>query len=188
MPYLQWRESGPDLVSVVRTSVPPSGVVEPLRRAIRSVEPQSPITIETVTARIRDSVVKQRLIAMVAAYLGGFALLLGCGALYGLMSHVVARRTNEIGVRVALGAQRREVLWLVMRDTLWLGGIGSAIGLLLVVGAGRAAEKFLFGITPTDPLSLSAATALLMAVAAVAGYLPARRAAHADPVAALRAD
>jgi putative ABC transport system permease protein len=186
MPYLQWRDQ--DLVSVVRTSVSPAGVVGPLRQAIRTVEPQSPITIETVTDRIRDSLVSQRLIAMVAAYLGGFSLLLGCGALYGLMSHIVARRTNEIGIRVALGARRRQVVWMVMRDTLRLAVLGSAIGLFLVMWSGRVAEKYLFRITSSDPLSLSAATVLLITVAAVAGYLPARRAAHADPVAALRAD
>jgi ABC-type antimicrobial peptide transport system permease subunit len=125
---------------------------------------------------------------MVAAYLGGFALLLGSGALYGLMSHIVARRTSEIGVRIALGAERREVLWMVMRDTLRLAVIGSAAGLLIVAGVGRIAEKFLFGVRPTDPVSLVVATTVLLAVAAIAGYVPARRAAHADPVAALRAD
>jgi ABC-type antimicrobial peptide transport system permease subunit len=115
-------------------------------------------------------------------------LLLGCGALYGLMSHIVARRTNEIGIRVALGARRGQVVWMVMRDTLRLAALGSAIGLFLVMWSGRVAEKYLFKITSSDPLSLSAATLLLITVAAVAGYLPARRAAHADPVAALRAD
>jgi ABC-type antimicrobial peptide transport system permease subunit len=160
----------------------------PLRQAVRTLEPESPIAIETVDARVRDSVVRERLLAVVAAALGQFALLLGCGALYGLMSHVVARRTNEIGVRIALGAERRTVIWMVMRDALRLAAIGTAIGLVLVLWFGRTAEGLLFSIKPTDPASLTAAVVALMAVAAMAGYIPARRAAHADPVAALRAD
>jgi predicted permease len=187
LPYLQ-APGGGDLTAVVRTNVPLASVSGPLRQAVRTLEPESPIAIETVDARVRDSVVRERLLAVVAAALGQFALLLGCGALYGLMSHVVARRTNEIGVRIALGAERRTVIWMVMRDALRLAAIGTAIGLVLVLWFGRTAEGLLFSIKPTDPASLTAAVVALMAVAAMAGYIPARRAAHADPVAALRAD
>jgi predicted permease len=189
LPYLQAPGmSDESIAAIVRTTVSPAGVSAPVRQVVRALEPESPIAIETAAERIRDSVVRERLLALVAAFIGQFALLLGCGALYGLMSHIVARRTNEIGIRIALGAERGAVLWMVMRDTLRLAVIGSIIGLLLVLWLGRVVEGFLFSIKATDPVSLLVATLALLAVAALAGYLPARRAAHADPVAALRAD
>ena len=102
------------------------------------------------------------------------------------MSYVVVRRTNEIGIRIALGAQRGNVLWLVLKETLSLLIIGVAIGLCAALAATRVISSLLFGLTPTDPITISAATLLLVAVAAFAGYLPARRASQVDPMVALR--
>jgi ABC-type antimicrobial peptide transport system permease subunit len=98
----------------------------------------------------------------------------------------VAWRTGEIGIRMALGAQRRDVLWLVLREALTLVLIGSVIGLLAASYVTKIADQLLFGLKPTDPLTLAAATLLLLLVATLAGYLPARRAAHVDPIVALR--
>jgi len=107
-------------------------------------------------------------------------------SVYGVMSYVVVRRTNEIRIRIALGAQRGNVLWLVLKGTLSLLIIGVAIGLCAALAATRVISSLLFGLTPTDPITISAATLLLVAVAAFAGYLPARRASQVDPMVALR--
>jgi ABC-type antimicrobial peptide transport system permease subunit len=102
------------------------------------------------------------------------------------LSYAVARRTNEIGIRMALGARRRDVIWLVFREALALVVAGVVIGLLASLAATRTASTLLFGLEPNDPPTIAAATLLLLAVAALAGYLPARRAARVDPMAALR--
>jgi putative ABC transport system permease protein len=112
--------------------------------------------------------------------------MLGTLGLYGVLSYAVAQRTNEIGVRMALGAQRGNVIWLVLREALALVVAGVGIGLLASLAATRTASTVLYGLEPNDPPTIAAATLLLLAVAALAGYLPARRAARVDPMAALR--
>jgi ABC-type antimicrobial peptide transport system permease subunit len=139
-------------------------------------------------ARIRDSLVRERLIAFVATLLSVFSLVLCCGSLYGLMSQMVARRTNEIGIRVALGAPAASVVWMVVRDTLQVALLGTAAGLMLAATNTRAAQRFLYGVSSVDAGSLAAAAAVLLATAIMAGYLPARRAAQVDPVIALRCE
>jgi ABC-type antimicrobial peptide transport system permease subunit len=114
------------------------------------------------------------------------AVFLACIGLYGLMSYAVTRRTHEIGIRMALGAGRSSVLWMVMRESLTLVALGIAIGVPAAMAASRLVSKMLFGISPVDPLSVAGAAALLLAFAALAGYLPARRAAKVDPMVALR--
>jgi putative ABC transport system permease protein len=114
------------------------------------------------------------------------ALLLVSMGLYGVMSYDVARRTHEIGIRMALGARRRDVVGPVMRETMLLGAIGVIIGLSIALGATRLIESRLYGLTPNDPLTIVLASLLLLTVAALAGYLPARRAARVDPMVALR--
>jgi ABC-type antimicrobial peptide transport system permease subunit len=104
------------------------------------------------------------------------------------LSYAVARRTNEIGIRLALGAQRKGVLWMVMRESLALTSGGIVIGMIGAFAATRTVSSLLFGLTPTDPLTLVAATFLLISVATLAGYLPARRATQVDPMAALRSE
>jgi len=106
--------------------------------------------------------------------------------LYGVLSYAVARRTNEIGIRMALGAQSRNVLWLVLREALTLVIIGVIIGLVASLAATQTASALLFELKPNDPLTITLATLLLLTVAALAGYLPARRAASVDPMVALR--
>jgi ABC-type antimicrobial peptide transport system permease subunit len=112
--------------------------------------------------------------------------LLAALGLYGVMANAVARRTREIGVRMALGAQARNVLWLVLRETLFLVAIGIAIGLPVALAATRLIKGFLFGLSANDPLTIALAVSLMLAVAALAAYLPARRATKIDPMMVLR--
>jgi ABC-type antimicrobial peptide transport system permease subunit len=116
------------------------------------------------------------------------ALLLSCLGLYGILSYAVARRTNEIGIRMALGADRRDVLWLVLRDALRLVLIGAALGVPAALMAARLIASQLFGVSSADPAAILAATLTLLAVAVLASYLPARRATRVDPLVALRCE
>jgi ABC-type antimicrobial peptide transport system permease subunit len=125
-------------------------------------------------------------VARVASFFGLLALLLACVGLYGVLSYMVARRTNEIGIRIALGAMRGDVIWLVLREALTLVGAGAVIGLLASLAATRTVSTLLFGLKPNDPLTIAAATLLLLAIAVLSAYLPARRASRVDPMAALR--
>jgi len=177
-----------NLVAEVRTAGASARVSGSIREVTRRLSPASPIAITPLDDRIRDSLVRERLVALVAALLGAFALVLSCGALYGLMSHTVARRTNEIGIRIALGASRAAVLRLIVADTLRIAAGGALVGLMLVAGGSRIAQRFLFGISAMDPTALAAATSLVLATALVAGYLPARRASTVDPTVALRSE
>src|SRR5262249_31787274 len=127
-----------------------------------------------------------RFIATLSTAFGVLATLLAVIGLYGVMAYTVARRTREIGVRMALGAVPGDVVWLVMREVLTLVGAGLAIGLVSAWGLGRVVGTVLYGITASDPLTIVAAAALLAAVSLLAGYLPARRATRVNPVLALR--
>jgi ABC-type antimicrobial peptide transport system permease subunit len=128
----------------------------------------------------------ERMLAKLSSFFSLLALLLSCVGLYGVMSYDVARRTREIGIRMALGAQRRSVVGLVMRQTMLLVIIGVVIGLGAALASTRLIASLLYGLTPNDPLTIALAGLLLLTVAALAGYLPARRAARVDPMIALR--
>ena len=119
-------------------------------------------------------------------FFGSLAVLLAAIGLYGVMAHSVARRYREIGIRMALGAESGSVLWLVLRDTAWMIAIGACIGLPAALASTRLVSSFLYGLTPQDPLSIVLATAGLIVVTALAGYIPARRATRVDPMVALR--
>jgi ABC-type antimicrobial peptide transport system permease subunit len=133
-----------------------------------------------------ESLVQERMFATLSSFFGVLALLLVCIGLYGVMSYGVARRTNEIGIRIALGATAPRVIRMVMRETMLVAGIGVAIGLGAAVSTTRLVATMLFGLAPTDPLTVTFAVALMIGVAALAGYIPARRAARVDPMIALR--
>jgi predicted permease len=184
-PYSQGKEPMSNLV--VRYSGAPEAVVQQVRQAIREVNRNLPIDeVVSLSEHISRSLAQQRLVARLGAFFGLLALLLACVGLYGVLSYAVARRANEIGIRMALGARRGDVIWLVLREALALVGAGVVIGLLASLAATQTASTLLFGLKPNDPPTIAAATSLLIAVAALAGYLPARRAARVDPMAALR--
>ncbi|HEU4925857.1 MAG TPA: ADOP family duplicated permease [Vicinamibacterales bacterium] len=176
------------LGAVVRTAGRTAGLADSIRDAVRKVDASVPLSISSVETRIDESLVGERLITVIAAFLGMMSLVLACGALGGLMSHLVASRTREIGLRLALGAERRLVLGLVMRQALAIAVLGAVVGLGLTLAAGRLVARFLTGIGPDDPLALAAAAGVLLATTAAAGYLPARRASRVDPMVALRVD
>jgi predicted permease len=162
-------------------------VLSAVRQSIRDADPHLPISdVKTLEEQVTRSMPNQRLITELSAFFGLLAVFLSCIGIYGLMSYVVTRRTNEIGVRMALGAKRSHVLWLVMRQILLLVATGIAIGVPVTLAGDRLISGMLFGLRATDPVTLLAAVGMLMAVAALAGYLPARRASLIDPMVALR--
>jgi predicted permease len=189
VPYMQTPQvlKASILYAEIRTSESGS-IGEALRAAVRSLDATAPIRIETVRSRIDESLVQERLVTIIAIFLGGVSLLLACGALGGLMSHMVASRTSEIGLRLALGAERRAVMALVMREALGLALVGAVAGVGLALAGGRLVAGFLYDLQPTDPVAVSAAAALMLLTATITGYLPARRAARVDPIEALRAE
>ena len=190
LPHEQLSEfvAGGNLVAEVRTESTPAPAISAVRLVIRALNPASPAAVRTLASRIDDSLVRERLIAAIAALLGGFALVLSGAALYGLMAHMVARRTSEIGIRLALGAPRRQIVRLIAGDAARLALAGTIAGLGLVVASRRVAERYLFGITALDPPSLAAAAAIVLIAALVAAYLPARRATGLNPTTALRSE
>jgi len=173
----------------VRTSGPPAMAVAAVQRALREVEPNLPILrVNTVEGQLEHTLTQERLIAVLSGLFGVLALLLSCLGLYGLISYRVARRTSEIGIRLALGASPAGVLRLVLQESLLLVLAGIAVGLPAAVAVTRAFSSRLFGVGPTDPLTLAAGPCLMLAVAALAAFCPARRARSVDPMAALRCE
>ncbi len=172
----------------VRSAVAASAIVEPLRRGVRAVDRSVPLRIEAMTERIRESLVRERVLAILAATLGCVALVLASAGLYGILAYAVSRRTKEIGLRLALGAGRTAMIASVMRDCLLLTLIGIAVGLAGSLALGRFARTLLYQISATDAGSIASAILLMLIVATAAGFIPARRAARVDPVTALKID
>ena len=183
------HSQSPDVLSnlVVRHSGSASSVVPQIRQTMAQINRNLPIDdVVSLEDHIGRSLVQQKLVARLATFFGLLALLLACIGLYGVMSYGVARRTNEIGIRMALGAHSGSVLWLVMRESLVLVVIGLVVGVLTSLAVTKTAASLLYELQPNDPLTIALATLLLAAVAALAGYLPARRASRVDPMIALR--
>jgi len=158
-----------------------------VQQAIHSIDRNLPIThVTTLDEQVARSITNQRLVAQLSAFFGLLAVFLSAIGIYGLMSYVVGRRTNEIGIRMALGAARSNVRWLVLREILLLVGIGIAVGIPITLAGSRLVTTMLYGLKGTDPASIASAVVFLLAVAAAAGYLPARRASRVDPMVALR--
>jgi putative ABC transport system permease protein len=134
------------------------------------------------------SLVRERMLALLGTFFGALALLLACLGLYGVMAYRVARRTREIGIRIAIGARPPSVIWMMVRETLLLVTIGAALGTLASLGVYRLIAAQLFGVTPRDPAAITAALTVLACVTVLAGYMPARHASRIDPVKALRAE
>jgi predicted permease len=146
------------------------------------------VRFETLTSQLESSLVQERLMATLASAFGGLALMLAAVGLYGVLAYTVVRRTNEIGIRLALGAQRSQVLGLVLRDAARMLALGTALGLPAAWAASRLVSSMLFGLATTDPSTIVLAIALLVVTGLLAAYLPARRATKVDPLVALRCE
>lgn len=171
----------------VRYTGDSAAVITAIRRTVGGIDANLHLSdVGTLNQKIDDSLTNRRLVAQLSIFFGLLAVFLAAIGIYGLMSYLVSRRTSEIGVRMALGAERPQVLWLVMREILLLAAIGLAIGIPLALAGGRLVSNSLYGLKGTDIVSLGAAVAVLLAMAALAGYLPARRASRIDPMIALR--
>jgi predicted permease len=172
---------------VVRFSGAQESAVPQVRQAIREVNRNLPIDeVMSLSEHIGRSLTRQKLVARLASFFGLLALLLTCVGLYGVLSYSVARRTKEIGIRMALGASPGNALLLALREALTLVIIGVVLGLAASLAATRTASTLLFDVKPNDPLTILLATLFLLTIAALAVYLPARRAARVDPIVALR--
>jgi predicted permease len=177
------------LVFVVRSVLPPLSLVPAARKTIAAFNPNLPLSaVRTQEQLVDQSVALDRLFAGLCSGLAGLALLLACLGLYGLTAYNVARRTAEIGVRMALGATRRDIAWPIVREALWLAVAGLTVGLPAALALARLVRSQLYGVAPADPLTLVAGGILLLAVTLLAAWLPARRATKVDPIIALRAE
>jgi predicted permease len=172
----------------VRTNEPPEAIARPLADEIELLGHEYVSRTRTVAQVADQFLVPERVTAVLSGFFAALALLLASVGLYGLMSYAVARRTRDIGIRVALGAKRENILWMVLRETLALAVLGLAIGVPCALAASRLIAGMLFGVSPSDLPTMTAVSALLLIVALVAGYLPARRASGIDPMVALRSE
>jgi predicted permease len=184
VPYTQTRVGG--AVFEVRTAGAPTSVTAAVREAVRQIDPNLPLTdISTQLEQVELRFQQEKLFAQAYALFGALALVVAAVGLFGLMSYSVARRTNEIGIRMALGAESRDVLRLVMRESMVLVVIGIVIGVAVALASGQLVTTLLYGLSPTDVVSIGLAVLVLLVVSAIAGYIPARRASRVDPMVAL---
>ena len=176
----------PSTQVILRSKAGPETITAEVTHAIAAVSPLISIQYVTMTETVQESLLRERLMATLSGFFGVLAALLATIGLYGVMSYMVARRRSEIGIRMALGADRRDVVRMILREAATLVGIGLAVGVGAALAAAQTAKALLFGLTPNDPATLAMAAAGLAAVALVASYLPARRASRLEPTIALR--
>ncbi len=173
----------------LKTAGDPLAVGSAAREALRQLDPRLPLfALRTQEMQIGESLRRESLMARLATMLGAITLLLSAIGLFGLLAGEVTRRTPEIGLRMALGAERARVRWMVIRQSLLVVVAGLVMGIPAAIGGARVLSSLLFGLTPADPVSLAIAATLMVLVGAAAAYLPARRASRVDPVVALRAE
>jgi putative ABC transport system permease protein len=181
------QPTDPTYTLIVRSSVEPSALTAAVRREVLALDRNVPLTaVQTMQERAAEVTSRTRFIALVLGLFAGLALGLAGVGIYGVMAYSVSARTREVGIRMALGAQPADVLRLVLKQGMSLAGIGVAIGLLAALALTRVMQGLLFGVRANDPLTFSAITALLLGVAGLACYVPARRATRVDPLVALR--
>lgn len=192
LPQMTAKDRSASVIEV-RTTANPANSIADLRSALAAIDPNLPILhTQTIHEQVDHMMTQDQLISSLTTIFASLALLLAAIGLYGVISYSVIRRQNEIGIRLALGAQTQSVLWLVLRESLMLLAIGIALGLPLTFACTRVAASFLqtqlFGIHATDPTIFTAAIATVSAMTLIAAWLPARRAAKIDPMRALRCD
>jgi putative ABC transport system permease protein len=185
VPYWHLPEAGISLV--LKASVDPESLAGPMREMVRQIDPDLPVSgIASMDTLVADSVAEPRFFASLVGVFAVLALALAAVGIYGVMSYLVAQRTGEIGVRLALGAAEKQIFRLVLGDSLRLTAIGVAVGIAGALAIGRMLRQLLFGVTAADPLTFALTVAVLTAVAVAATYVPARRAMRTDPIGALR--
>ena len=187
--YTPWRQDDVlnDLSFYVRSAVTPGETIAGIRRVMHGIDPDLPLEdLRTLDDQVRLNIRNDRIVLQLAAAFAILATVLAMLGLYGVMAHSVARRTREIGIRIALGARPRSIRGMVLRDMLWILGIGLATGIPAALALSRLTESQLYGVKSFDALVLASATAALAVTAAAAAYLPARRASKVDPLMALR--
>ncbi len=186
IPYLSSRYLG-DMTVYLRTTIDPNLLMSAVRSKVRDMDSNIPIyAMRTTETQINNSLSTERMIASLSAVFGFLATLLAVIGLYGVMAYTVVQRTREVGIRMALGAARGNVIWMVMREVLLLVAVGVSVGVIASVALTRVVQSQLFGLTPHDPFTLVLATATLALVACAAGYIPALRASRLNPMTALR--
>jgi predicted permease len=186
MPYVQLKEVG-GMTYAIRTELPPAALVAALRNVVQQADRDLPIIdIRTQSEQIDANMQMERTFAALTAGFGLLALALACVGIYGIMAYSVANRRNEIGIRMALGAQPGQVRRMILRESSWLTGAGIVVGVGAALGLTRLVKSMLYGIQPWDPLTLCSGVLVLMAVALAASWIPARRAAGVQPMEALR--
>jgi ABC-type antimicrobial peptide transport system permease subunit len=184
-PYVQERPRR--MTFQVRFTGEPNALISKIREVVRQVDSNVPIfEIRPMNDQLDRVLSQSRLFANFGAAFGVLALFLVCVGLYGTMSYSVTRRTHEIGIRLALGAKRSDVRLMVMRETLVLVAFGMTLGLAGAFALAQQIQSLLFGLQPNDPTTIGVAVGVMTLIAALAGYLPARRASKVDPVVALR--
>ena len=182
-----YREGRSADILCVRTAGDPNRLVESIRNGVREIESAVTVTeTRTMEDNLNRNLLQERFVALLGGFFGGIALLLAAIGLYGVLSQSVTRRTREIGIRMSLGAEARRVLWMVMHDALLMVVVGAAVGLGAALALTRYMEAMLFGVRAQDPATLGVAGLVLLAVTALAGFLPARRATRVEPIRALR--
>jgi predicted permease len=186
IPYSQYTNTDPRVLGV-RVTGDTAAIITAIRREVRGLDPNLPIFgIKTFAEQINESISRERLMALLSNFFGFFALLLAVLGLYGVVAQAVVRRTREIGIRVALGAKPGDILRSVLRETLLLALIGISIGFPVAFFGARLIKGLLFELVPEDPFIITMASLVMLSIAIVAGYFPARRAARVDPMVALR--
>lgn len=187
LPYAQLPDRLNTMFFEVRAMGDATGLLSEIRNVVRQADPDLPLmNVKTQTEQTADALMQERLFARLSSFFGIVALLLACIGLYGTMAYAVTRKTHEIGIRVALGANRRDVLSMVMTEGLAMTVIGVAAGIVAGIGLTHWIASFMYGVKPTDPLTFASVSALLIVVASLACCVPALRAMRVDPVVALR--
>jgi len=185
-PQAQNRSEQADTEVVVRSQLEPASLMASLRRASADVNPGITLEFHDLRREIDNSLLRERLLATLSGFFGVLAILLAAIGLYGVIAYGVARRTNEIGIRMALGAIRWRIVRMIVSEALLLTVTGTVFGVVLTVIVARSAASLLYGLTAHDPVMLAAAAVALMVVGLIASAIPAVRAARLDPMTALR--
>jgi predicted permease len=184
--YRQLPEIG-GVTYIVRTQMKPEAIVSSLRAAVQKVDRDLPLMdIRTQQQQIDATTQQERIFASLTAGFGVLALALACVGIYGIMAYTVSQRTNEIGIRLALGAERKQVRGMVLREASWLAILGVVVGLAVALGLSQLVKSMLYGLKPADPASFAGAGCLLLGVALIAAWIPALRASRVEPMEALR--